>query len=316
VQLVSYQFSSHGKGSHAGVVDGDAVLNAARLLGVPRHLSMLALLELGPSIRSDLARAARAFADTHRDALILPEDVTAPRWLCAIDPPLPQPRSFRDFYAYEAHVAAGYRKRNRPIPDAWYEFPVFFFQHSGNMLGPDAQVPYPSGSKQLDFELEIGAIIGKAGRDIPASRAWDHVAGLTILNDWSARDTQAREMSVGLGPAKGKDFATSLGPAIVTLDELEPYLRDDRHHLSATVMINDVEIATTDAGDLYWTLPQMIERASHGAELQPGDVIGLGTMGNGCLLELGETVHPWLEPGDEIVLTVEGLGRLRNMIGD
>ena len=133
--------------------------------------------------------------------------------------------------------------------------------------------------------------------------------------DWSARDLQAREMSVGLGPAKGKDFASSIGPAIVTLDELTDVLVNDRHRLAASVMVNDEVIAETDAGDLHWTLPQMIEVASRQVMLEPGDLIGLGTMARGCLLEQGEAVHPWLREGDEVVLSVERLGRLRNRIG-
>jgi fumarylacetoacetate (FAA) hydrolase len=270
---------------------------------------------LGPDGISRLRESVDTFRDEHRASIMLPEQVAAPRWLVELDAPLPRPRTFRDFYAYEAHVAAGYRRRNRPVPPAWYEMPVFFYQHAGTIFGPDAIIPYPAGSGQLDFELEIAAVIGARGRDIEVGTAWDHVAGLTILNDWSARDIQAQEMSVGLGPAKGKDFASSLGPAIVTLDELEPWFRDDRHSLAASVMINDELIATTNAGEHFWSLPQMIANASRQVDLEPGDLIGLGTMERGCLLELGEHVHPWLTEGDEVVLEVEGLGRLRNRIG-
>jgi fumarylacetoacetate (FAA) hydrolase len=276
---------------------------------------MLTLLELGPDGISRLRESVDTFRDEHRASIMLPEQVAAPRWLVELDAPLPRPRTFRDFYAYEAHVAAGYRRRNRPVPPAWYEMPVFFYQHAGTIFGPDAIIPYPAGSGQLDFELEIAAVIGARGRDIEVGTAWDHVAGLTILNDWSARDIQAQEMSVGLGPVKGKDFASSLGPAIVTLDELEPWFRDDRHSLAASVMINDELIATTNAGEHFWSLPQMIANASRQVDLEPGDLIGLGTMERGCLLELGEHVHPWLTEGDEVVLEVEGLGRLRNRIG-
>jgi fumarylacetoacetate (FAA) hydrolase len=159
-------------------------------------------------------------------------------------------------------------------------------------------------------------VIGAPGRNIDERDAWAHVAGLTILSDWSARDLQQREMSVGLGPAKSKDFATSIGPVLVTLDELQPFMRDDRHHLAATVMINDDLVAETNAGENFWTLPQMIAYASRQTLLEPGDLIGLGTMARGCLLELGEAIHRWLEPGDEVTLAVEGIGRLRSLIGD
>ena len=157
-------------------------------------------------------------------------------------------------------------------------------------------------------------VIGKAGADIPAAAAWDHVAGFTIMNDWSARDVQRQEMSVGLGPAKGKDFATSLGPAIVTLDELADRFDGARHDLTMIARINGEEVTRGNARTIYWTFPQMIERASRNVELWPGDVIGSGTVGGGCLLELGEEVHPWLQPGDEVELEIERLGRLRNLI--
>lgn len=315
MQLVSYRFAAHGRGHLAGVIDGDAVLNAGRLLSLSRSISMLGLLELGPDGLARLGESVESFRVEHRSSIMLPEDVAAPRWLVELDAPLPRPRTFRDFYAYEAHVASSYQRRNRPVPPAWYETPVFFYQHPGTMLGPDAVVPYPVGSSNLDFELEIAAVIGLRGRDITAGDAWNHVAGLTILNDWSARDIQAREMSVGLGPSKGKDFATSIGPAIVTLDELEPSFQDGRHAFAASVMINDVIVAETNAGEHHWTLPEMIEVASRQVALEPGDLIGFGTMARGCLLELGEEAHPWLIEGDEVVLSVERLGRLRNRIG-
>jgi fumarylacetoacetate (FAA) hydrolase len=314
VRLVSYRFSAHGSQVMAGILDGNGIINAGLLLGRSADLSMLDVLDLGPLGLERLIQALAAFNRHYENEPILPGSMTAPVWLSEITAPLPKPRSFRDFYAYERHVAAGYAKRNRPVPPAWYELPVFFYQSPMNVFGPDAAVPYPAMSEQLDFELEIAAVIGKGGRDIPASDAWSHVAGLTILNDWSARDLQRREMSVGLGPAKAKDFATSIGPAIVTLDELQPWFRDDRHYLAASIAINDEEIATTTTGENHWTIPQMIEFASKGVETEPGDLIGLGTVTRGCLLELGEAVHPWLQPGDEVVLEVEHLGRLRNMI--
>jgi fumarylacetoacetate (FAA) hydrolase len=298
----------------AGVLEGNGIVNAGLLLDREADLSMLDLLNLGPTALDHLSQELARFNRRYETEPILPESMTAPVWLSEIAAPLPRPRSFRDFYAYEQHVAAGYAKRNRPIPPAWYELPVFFYQNPINVFGPDATIPYPAMSTQLDLELEIAAVIGKGGRDISASDGWGHVAGLTILNDWSARDLQQREMSVGLGPARSKDFATSIGPTIVTLDQLQPWFRDDRHHLTASISINDEEIATTNTGDNRWTIPQMIEFASAGVELEPGDVIGLGTVPRGCLLELGETVHSWLKPGDEVVLEVEQLGRLRNMV--
>lgn len=316
MQLISYRYPAHGEGTLAGVLDGDGVLNAGQLLGVEGALDMLGLLDLGPGGMARLQAAVDRFREVHRDASLLPEAVSAPRWLIDLVAPLPRPRSFRDFYAYQGHVEQAYARRGRPIPPAWTEMPVFFYQNPASVLGPDACVPYPLDSRQLDFELEIAAVIGREGRNIAEQDAWEYVAGLTILNDWSARDLQQREMSVGLGPAKAKDFATSIGPVLVTLDELQPFLREHRHHLAATVMVNDDLIAETNAGENFWTLPQMIAHASRQTRLEPGDLIGLGTMARGCLLELGESVHRWLEPGDEVTLAVEGIGRLRSLIGD
>lgn len=316
MHLVTYKFSTHGPAWIAGVLDGSAVLNAGALLHRAEPLDMLDLLDLGQRGLDQLRDAIDRYHQNYTDTALLPEQVTAPAWLAKFAAPLPHPRSIRDFYAYEAHVAAGYARRNRPVPEAWYQFPVFFYQHAGSVYGPDAVIPYPAGSEQLDFELEIAAVIGTAGRDILEADAWKHVAGLTIFNDWSARDLQQREMSVGLGPAKSKDFANSIGPSIVTLDELDLALHNDRHQLEAIVRIDDEEIARTNAGDLHWTILQIIAHASRQVTLQPGDLIGLGTMARGCLLELGEESHPWLQPGDEVELEVTGIGKLRNRIGE
>jgi 2-keto-4-pentenoate hydratase/2-oxohepta-3-ene-1,7-dioic acid hydratase in catechol pathway len=192
--------------------------------------------------------------------------------------------------------------------------PVFSFGHAGTIVGPDEVVRKPAETSELDFELELACVIGRAGRDIPAAEAWGYVAGFTIMNDWSARDVQRQEMSVGLGPAKGKDFATSLGPALVTLDEVADRFDGERHDLEMVARINGDEVARGNAKTIYWTLPEMIERASRNVDLMPGDVIGSGTVGGGCLLELGTEVHPWLRPGDEVELEIERLGRLRNVI--
>src|SRR6478609_1069512 len=237
VHLVTYRFPTHGPAWIAGVLDGSAVLNAGGLLGRADPLDMLGLLDLGQRGLDRLQSEFDRFHQNYSDNALLPEQITAPSWLAEFAAPLPYPRSIRDFYAYEAHVQAGYERRGRSIPEVWYQLPVFFYQHAGSVFGSDALIPYPQDSEQLDFELELAVVIGTAGRDINESSAWSHVAGLTIFNDWSARDLQQREMSVGLGPAKAKDFANSIGPSIVTLDELAPYLENDRHQLHATVRI-------------------------------------------------------------------------------
>ena len=227
---------------------------------------------------------------------------------------LPRPASLRDFYAFEQHVATAARNRGRHVPPAWYEIPVFYFSNHTAIYGPDAAIPLPRTSA-LDYELEIACVIGRAGRDIAEQDAAEYIAGYTILNDWSARDIQREERTVGLGPAKAKDFATSLGPWLVTPDELEDYaLSDGRYNLTMVARVNGVERSRGNFRDIYYTFAQMIAHASRDATLYPGDVLGSGTVGSGCLLELTADQGPWLAPGDVVELEVTGLGILRNRI--
>ena len=202
------------------------------------------------------------------------------------------------------------------IPE-WYEFPVFYFSNPHAIYGPEANIPYPKRTQKLDFELEVAAVIGKSGKDIPVDEAEQYIAGYTIMNDWSARDIQAQEMKVGLGPAKGKDFATSLGPWLVTPDELEDRRSGKGYDLAMVARRNGVEISRGNWNTIYYSFAEMIARASEDTMLYPGDVIGSGTVGTGCILELGpETVGGWLQPGDVIELEIERLGVLRNTIGE
>ncbi|MBA4492761.1 fumarylacetoacetate hydrolase family protein [Paenactinomyces guangxiensis] len=228
--------------------------------------------------------------------------------------PVPLPRSVRDFYAFEQHVKTSRKRRGLDMIPEWYQIPVFYFSNHRSVVGQDASVAKPSYSEKLDFELEIACVIGRKGKNISADHAIDYIAGFTIMNDWSARDVQRKEMAVGLGPAKGKDFATSLGPYLVTLDELEDRRDRDRWDLKMTARVNGKTISEGNAKDLYWSFAQMIERASQDAELVPGDVIGSGTVGTGCILELGPEVQRWLQPGDLVELEIERLGVLRNRI--
>jgi fumarylacetoacetate (FAA) hydrolase len=178
--------------------------------------------------------------------------------------PLERPTSLRDFYAFEQHVATANRNRGRDVPEAWYEFPVFYFSNASAIYGPEQTVPYPAYTQALDFELEVACMIGKQGRDIPADQAEDYIFGYTILNDWSARDVQIREMSVGLGPAKGKDFASSLGPYIVTPDELADRAtgRPGVYDLQMIARINGVERSRGNWKDIHYSFGEMIARAS------------------------------------------------------
>src|SRR5919109_928282 len=230
--------------------------------------------------------------------------------------PVPKPPSIRDFYAFEQHVKTCRKQRGLDMVPQWYQVPVFYFSNPAGVIGPDEPVAAPHGSQALDYELELACVIGKEGRDLPADdRALECVAGFTIMNDWSARDIQRTEMAVGLGPSKSKDFATSLGPELLTLDELGDCYRDGRLHLEMTAAVNGRVLSRGNAGSMYWTWPQLLAHASRDTRLRPGDVLGSGTVGTGCILELTpQAAGGWLKPGDVVELTVERLGTLRNRV--
>jgi fumarylacetoacetate (FAA) hydrolase len=227
--------------------------------------------------------------------------------------PVPEPPSVRDFYAFEGHVAAGARLRGREIAPQWYEAPAFYFSNPAAIVGPGEPVRRPEATRMLDFELETAVVIG-----VPAGGGELGIAGFTLMNDWSARDVQAGEVTVGLGPAKAKDFATSLGPLLVTPDEL-PY-EDGRLRIEARVEVNGRELSRSDAAAQHFGWPQIVAHAARDTRLRPGDVLGSGTLTGGCLLELGpfepepDADPRWLEPGDVVALEAEGLGRLETPV--
>lgn len=230
--------------------------------------------------------------------------------------PLPNPPSIRDFYAFEQHVKHARARRGLAMVPEWYEIPAFYFTNHRAVHGPEQQIGRPARTRKLDYELEIACVIGREGRNIQAAEAEEWIYGYCIMNDWSARDIQAEEVKIGLGPAKGKDFATSLGPYLVTKDELERYRTKDgsRYDLEMQAYVNGSRLSYGNAKDMYYTFAQMIERASEEVMLYPGDILGSGTVGTGCILELGEETHRWLEPGDTVELCITGLGVLRNFI--
>jgi fumarylacetoacetate (FAA) hydrolase len=230
--------------------------------------------------------------------------------------PLPPVASLRDFYAFEQHVKTCRAHRGLDMVPEWYKVPVFYFSNPAAILGQDDPVFAPRGSQALDYELELACVIGESCRDLPDDdRALEVVAGFTIMNDWSARDLQRTEMAVGLGPSKGKDFATSLGPDLVTFDELREVYRDGRLHLEMSASVNGRVLSRGNAGTMYWTWPQLLAHASRDASLRSGDVLGSGTVGTGCILELTpDAVGGWLKPGDVVELTIERLGTLRNPV--
>lgn len=225
-------------------------------------------------------------------------------------------RSIRDFYAFEQHVATCRAQRGLPMVDAWYQIPVFYFSNPASVIGHGDPVCAPIGSKELDFELEIAAIIGKEVSNLPEDdSAMDCIEGFTIYNDFSARDLQRKEMSVGLGPSKGKDFANSFGPRIAPWEELKDRYRDGKLDLEMTAKINGRVVSSGNAKSMYWTWPQLLAHASRDTKLLPGDAIGSGTVGTGCILELTpDTVGGWLQPGDSVQLIVERIGTLENPI--
>jgi fumarylacetoacetate (FAA) hydrolase len=231
--------------------------------------------------------------------------------------PIPFPTSVRDFYAFEQHVQAARARRGLGMIPEWYEVPVFYFSNHNAIVGPNEAIVRPKATHELDFELEIACVIQHAGIDIPVGEAADYILGYTVMNDWSARDVQRLEMKMNLGPAKGKDFATSLGPWIVTPDELAARATGEgRYDMAMLARINGREVSRGNFRDLHFTFAQMIARASEDVLLLPGDVLGSGTVGTGCILELGPENVPWLEPGDLVEMEIEGLGVLANRVVD
>ncbi|MEU0941220.1 fumarylacetoacetate hydrolase family protein [Streptomyces canus] len=236
-------------------------------------------------------------------------------------PPL-HPPTVRDFVTFEEHVEGVRRSVDGAggVPEAWYDAPTFYFTNPYAVIGAHDDVPVPPGSAALDFELEVAAVIGREGRDLTPEQARDRIIGYTVFNDWSARDLQSREMQVRLGPCKGKDTAATLGPYLVTADELEPYRDSDGFlRLALTASVNGEVVGKDLLSNMSWTFEEMVAYASRGTVVRPGDVLGSGTCGNGgCLAELwgvrGEQSPPPLKPGDTVTLTVEGIGTVSNTV--
>jgi fumarylacetoacetate (FAA) hydrolase len=243
--------------------------------------------------------------------------------------PVPHPTSCRDGYAFRQHVAAARRNRKVEMIAEFDQYPVFYFTNHNAIQGPGDIECMPDHFNKLDFELEIAAVIGKKGRNITAAEADEYIAGFTIMNDMSARTLQMEEMLLNLGPAKGKDFSTVIGPWLVTPDELEVYKTAPKpghtgnaYNLNMSCTVNGVEVSAGNVADMDWTFAEIIERCAYGADILPGDVIGSGTVGTGCFLELNGTgllndvnyKTQWLQEGDDVEMEITGLGRLINVI--
>jgi len=231
-------------------------------------------------------------------------------------PPIPNPSAFRDFSAFEQHARASRKQQGLDMHPDWFRFPNFYFSNPNALYGHGSEIPYPNNTNELDFELEFAIIISNGGSNIQKEDAHQYIAGYTICNDWSARDLQREEMELGLGPAKGKDFATSFGPYMVTPDELSNESNEnEKLHLAMTCHINDQLISEGNTNDLYHSFPSMIERASLNANLIPGDYLGSGAVGTGCIMELDpKNTGGWLKKGDVVRLEIEKLGILENKI--
>ena len=327
MKLVTY-LERDAKGAQTGALIDGCVVNldaactwAQGARGISREelpLSLLEIIYAGPE-RWDYLKAVLAEVQKTEEPLLLKsrghQVVGLGLDQVRLLPPI-HPISVRDGYAFEQHVKTANANRGREVPAEWYTAPVFYFGNPTGSIGPEEPVYCPRYSDALDFELEIAAIIGKHCRNVAAEAAEETIFGYTIFNDWSARDVQRNEMKVGLGPAKGKDFASSFGPCIITPDELEDRRtgRSGVYDLGMSARINGETVSQGNFKDMFWSFGDIIARASDEVTLFPGELIGSGTVGTGCLLELTKGQGPWLKPGDVVELEIERIGVLRNTV--
>jgi len=293
------------EGTAAGVLSEGGILDAARLLNGPPLNDVRALLECGPDVLNQLIDALRGA--TKAEAV--------PLAATRLHAPVLRPPTIRDFMCYEGHANMGGAWK---LPEAFYRLPAFYFSNPLCIYGPGETVPFPSATRKFDYELEIGAVIGRAGSNIAARDAMQYIAGFTIFNDWSSRDLQRDEMAMNLGPAKGKDSASSIGPVVVTCDELAPFLSSMQLSLRCRLRVNDIEWVDGTSGNMQHDWGAMIERASRDSRIVPGDVIAGGTVVGGSIpeaLRLGKPAR-YLQPGDVVEIEVEGIGILRNTLGE
>ena len=257
-----------------------------------------------------LAEIVEGYAPaTDDDQAILPTDDLA------FGPPILRPPGLRDFYAFEQHVKTMWERRGGTVPEAWYRLPIFYFSNVSEIRGPNDPVWRPAASRELDYELEVAALVDTPARNLEDGRGEQAIGGFMVFNDWSARDLQREETAVRLGPAKGKDFASSIGPWLVTPDELADARNGKGYDLAMTAAVNGTELSRGSWASAQFSFGEMVARASADVLLRPGDVLGSGTVGTGCLLEIGDdTLQRYLEPGDVVTLSVERLGELTNPV--
>lgn len=284
------------------------------------------MLEMLQDWDKNLALAKEALERLEREGRMIE---TIPFAGASLLAPVPRPTSCRDGYAFRQHVASARRNRGVDMIPEFDQYPIFYFTNHNAIQGPGEIDCMPDHFEKLDFELEVAVIVGKKGRNISAAEADEYIAGYCIMNDMSARTLQMEEMLLNLGPAKGKDFSTVIGPWLITPDELEafkipakPNHVGNNYNLKMTCKVNGIEVSAGNVGDMDWTFAEILERCAYGVDLHPGDVIGSGTVGTGCFLELNGTaklnnpdaVPQWLQPNDEVVMEIEQLGVLTNTI--
>jgi 2-keto-4-pentenoate hydratase/2-oxohepta-3-ene-1,7-dioic acid hydratase in catechol pathway len=284
------------------------VIRDETIFAMPAGVRLVDLIGKGPA---GLQEAAQQALSHPADTFVLSA--------VQLRPPIPNPPSIRDFSSFHEHISVSMKNMGAPLKDEWFEAPVFYFTSPNNLFGDGELVRVPGDTVRMDYELEICAIIGQGGMDIAPSDAAQHIAGYTIFNDWSARDLQEAEMRrLPIGPGKGKDASTSIGPFLVTPDEMQDRVSRNGFDLAMTATVNGVVYSRGNWNSIYWSFAEMVAFASRSSPLVPGDIIGAGTVGTGCILELsgshGSDRYPWLREGDEIVLEVERLGTLRNKV--
>lgn len=338
MKLVTFRHRSHGAHDRAGVLVGnDVVLDLAHAFALHEH-------EQGrrcdaPAVEERYGRGVLGFIERAADARPAADALSAraregrlPAAFegqilahkladVALRAPIPRPPSMRDGYAFRQHVETARRNRGLEMIPEFDQFPVFYFTNHQAVIGPGELQVQRRHLERLDFELECAVVVGTEGRNVPVAKADAHVFGLCIMNDFSARVLQMDEMKLSLGPAKGKDFATGIGPWLVTLDELADRTRTTErgnvYDLAMSAFVNGVQVSSGNVAQMNWTFAQILERASYGVTLYPGDVIGSGTVGTGCFLELNGskiTKDQWLQPGDVVALEIDRLGRLENTV--
>lgn len=320
MKLVTYVSGSE---SRAGLLVGSDLESIVDVAQAFTHLAkpqsgatVLSLVEGGKAALSALADVVAAHG-----AGALPPSAVVPSKGTKLLSPIPRPPSMRDGYAFRQHVETARRNRGLEMIPEFDQFPIFYFTNHQAVIGPGALPVRPKALDKLDFELEAAIVVSKECRDLTPANADDAIFGMMIMNDFSARTLQMDEMKLNLGPAKGKDFATGLGPWLVTMDELKEAAtatpNGTHWNLGMRAWVNGVKVSDGNVKDMTWTFAQIMERASYGVTLYPGDVIGSGTCGTGCFLELNGskiTDNQWLKPGDVVALEIDRLGRLENTV--